>query len=853
MKRDVRNFILTKSAINNSTFVELDNIKAGNSNRKVMSFLAFGDYDAVYTYKINETHKNLLEDISAENKAIANLYNGSVFFQPVYAVLNFENNDDKNRVSQFWNNTDCNFLFISSIYMMGIDVSHNSIVSFQNSVKNKFRDNCEFSFLVYKSLDISDYIIVWKSNNIVPVMEAIQELYLSKDIGIGYLNTICAINYQNLSANDKDFDNYINKINPNEVLDIANIHSVTSPSNSIDSTQNIMQLHSQNKSTGNYFVLGNDDYINTFNKLNTRKTFSLLREHFVKNRKANNSTCTLINRTSTHIGMLVNPMNNSFINSTIVKTNNIPMHRIKLFNICKNIHNRLSTIKNSDSSVFEKMDWINAALELSNLMIIMSQSDVYESVCLLLIDSVSFFCSWLEFLLQSSNSQTKLYNILYAEDNSIQSFIRSWKQLIDNIVHSDGVSIHTPGYSLLPYNIFNTVLEYYSAFFREISLLFMDNSSNEPVQLAHIISPKLCRRIKTMEMFYERRDKDSLLSLEIPISDMLNPVLVLPSLTHEAAHYCGETTRLKTIRQKIFVSSIAQIICDSLNITYPSVNIELFNNINNRLTLSIEQSEPIFLRDLITLLKQITRNILSSPEDIGHLLSTYLNCKKTDCNENTVEFAVESSYKLLNGSNSIDEHIERIGYFLKECYADLIMIYSLKLSFSDYINVLMTEFKRLNIQNPIQKNKFITLFHRVLMVRQTSLNGISGFNSSFESLDIEDDNLKQVIKEITADFDLRYQNFVNSSSNTDRVFRDGFYSLDVFYSVIFYLEKCLHKFNEDINQSNHLTNLRNMYNIMVHNNDFLTPQFHNIINSFRLQVLSNYFDDGNNKNESKFQ
>lgn len=857
MNRDVRNLVLIKSAIDNSKFISLKSLGSSNLNSGLTPYLSFGDYDALYTYKVEEYQKDLLNNILNESNALSNIYDGTIFIHPMYAVLNYEDSE-KEEILDFWNKNDSNFIFISSVYLKGIDVSFPNINCFKLEVKKILGEINTCSYLVYQTLDLSDYVIIWKSNDIRPIIEAIQKLYKNKENLIGYINTVCAINYLHISSSEKHFEKYFSVINPDDDIDIANIYNVSSPHNKNIFKDSIEKLNPQSKSNKSFFVLGNDDFIKSFNKIKTRELFRLLHETFKDSTTTNNNHYGTINRTFTQIGL--DCTSNNITEPYHQESSNEANNCKNLYSICKKIHDRFLNKKNHN--VFKNLEWVNVSVELTNLMTVMSQSDIFKSVCLLLIESVNFFSSWLDYLIQISDSESDLKNKLYNNDEAIQTFVRSWKQLIDNVVHSDGVSVQVPGYSMFSNNIFNTIVEYCACYFKALSELFfkIDNLTDESIQMACVISPKLCRRIKTVEMFYGNKNKDSLLSLEVPISDMLNPFMTLASLTHEAAHYCGEKTREKKIRKIIFISCVAQIVIDNLGICDKAVHDKLYNMIEQWVdNLSNKKEEQFYLDELAERIEHATKNILCSYDYLNSLISIYANNDETKITHNLVSNVIASTYDMLNGRKSINEHVRRIEYFLKECYADVIMIKILDLSFSDYVKILLSEFKRINIEDNSHKNIFYGFIHRLLMVRESCKNKIVNFDYNL-SISNDDELTKSVdiriiniLEDMIELFDEKYKLYNDCEIEDYRFFNENFYSLDIFKSVIFYLDSCLNVFEQETAGINNIDVLREIYRTVVINDDYFTEKFYNYLNGYREQVLSNFDEKGNFKSKCIFE
>ncbi len=844
MGRDVRNFLLIKSAIDNSQQINFEQIFASNTIKQdCLNFLALGEYDGVCVYKIHEIESattssgRLLTAILNENNAISSVYDGTIFVHPLYAMLSYETSTQEKEIIDFWSNFNSNFLFITTIHLKGIEINSDTILKAKNKICQEITDNsANYTFLIYDTLDLSDFIIVWKSNEINPVLNKLKELYFNTNLQIGYIKTTCSLNYSNILADESEYFQYRNKISENDMINITTVAS----------GGNLHAIHDNEvvPSTENFFVLGNQDFTTIHREMQTKVMFDMFRS-IVKKSVPNEDAHSIV-RAITKIGI-----NCELKRITTKSTNG------KLFNICQKLHTRLKCIQNNISDI-ENFEWVNVSLELTNLMSIMSCSDIYDSLCILLVESVDFYCSWLEFIISKSHDNEDLQKRLYKEEEYIQSFVRAWKQLIDNVVHSDGITVQVPGYSLSSYNIYNTIIEYSSAYFKKLSHLlssFDDVDNNGESQLTFIISPKLCRRIKTTEIFYFKQDKDSLLSLEIPIPAMLNPFLLLTSMTHEAAHYCGEEARLKLLREDIFIKCISEIICSSLDMREKPI----FEAITKEITALIKSycrdcSKKLYLKDLEHKLNHAVNAILGDDVFLSDLLQKSSRfTSNEDKYDDLIEKYIDDINNLQYGSNNINTHILSISSFLKECYADIVMIGLLELSLFEYVSILYPEFLRANLINNKPSNEYRFLLQRIFMVAKTcNLLNLDCLNELVDNADIETQQIHSILKDLI-EFNNRYDLFYNSKEKSFE-FVEGCYSFDIMFLIISYLQKCLNKLKDGISKyENVYTDLKNIYNILVVNDDFFSSRFQNVISDYRSEVMHKYTESGSAKSRCSFE
>jgi len=220
----------------------------------------------------------------------------------------------------------------------------------------------------------------------------------------------------------------------------------------------------------------------------------------------------------------------------------------------------------------------------------------------------------------------------------------------------------------------------------------------EEREFAHILVPKLGRIVKTSECLVDE-DKwifgksGSLLRLEVPYQNISEPYFMVASLVHEAGHYYGE--RERTLRWKTMLKFLVLMLANCFDIPeenrdagqYLTAHLKRFikagqDSVENLGYLALlkkraEEAVIRLLNDERTLEKLRELSRLDAIE--GHDGDAF--CEMANCllSQN---FPFE-----LAGPSVLHNEIELTSYLLKECYADAMMLYTLNLSFSQYLRI----------------------------------------------------------------------------------------------------------------------------------------------------------------------
>jgi hypothetical protein len=373
----------------------------------------------------------------------------------------------------------------------------------------------------------------------------------------------------------------------------------------------------------------------------------------------------------------------------------------------------------------------------------MSASSVLDSVCFLVLNSAYFFCKWLK-KISEQNEKEKRRTLLIRREN-INTYLEGLARLIGRMFCSDAIVSHRPICDPPCDNLCTGIVEYCSGFFRGAADYFssLDNSlySDTQKRFAHILVPLLCRHMKVYELFYGSEPPTShMLYLELPMEVLSNPCLVISMLTHEAAHYLGD--RLRPERFFHGLRYIAMYIAlrlglpehaleDAMKYLVKQLDVLMLRNNND------PDSERIYflaafeneLNDACDLLLRF------KPETIPDLTELHLKGRKFVTSRtkwNTAQGIEQAIQELFAGAcqdnaglqNEMGTAIENLVYFLRECYADVMMIHTLGMEPKRYMELFLSEFHAFN-ENPSEGTRQ-RLWLRLFMVMETHYKDNNG-------------------------------------------------------------------------------------------------------------------------------
>ena len=897
---DVRCILLCKAFQSDyKIFNEFSSALSEEIKGNVENHIALGEYDGVISFKLDDD-KNTLKSIANTNKILSEKIKDSIFYRPLYLTFPKSKEIDS-LIDRFWE-CDYSFFFVTIVHTKHCCVGSEYKDKIRDIViekidkikdKNPIFSEPRFLYRVYYSLDLSDYVIVWKSNEPYYVLEAIRYIYETTDI-IGYTNTISSIPYKNL----KELSDYPFQIGKEkfsvEIKAVANSYNqacyvhkrildamTNSDSDNVINKEGETEETIESKKTLSYFTFGNEDYLGFFNNI-TPDIFYRLFTNILKTDKFKDAILSL-NTTIAIEGYNETTNNKDFEIDSIEAISSAKKSSEELHDFCVEIKDKIfeffsenEELINNNQSEFH---WQKSVSELLVLLENMSKSAVFDGVCFLFLDSINLFYSFLCYLKKKATSETELRMLFMENELNIETFIKEWDRLSEHVVSIDGTFQRTPGYESLNYNMSASIVEFYNAFTQKIIYYnkCIDDVANENAYLPNLASfvvPKMCRRFKTQQWFFDDRKADSLLFVTIPLSRLYDPFFIITSLTHEISHYCSDALRLRKERLDSFILSVSTLICHKLSLFSNETIIECKKTLTELFKKSdyFSSSNVYYLIDAKAQIKNCVFALLENTDNLKRIYDKYIHdLKSTDENElsneqkkiilDSHDFALQvcrNSLRMIclpydkltsskSGFVSLYSEIDEIASIYKETYADCMMVYILSLSPIDYIKAAFLDISLFEPNHYI--GKLCGKFQRIIIVCDSMINiGIWSKDDfdEIKELTFEDESYNKVYRLFITDF-LSWQNDELSNEHSQYYYPD-----DILKIVSNYLVSCLKKLIMIEKRENNLNSIRkelhDLFESMVFGGKMgiFTDGFLNTIQNNRENILKRWKNKGTN-------
>lgn len=838
--KDVRCILLCKAF--QAEYDVFDNytklLKEGVNSQSLVQYTALGEFDAIYTIQLDSppaqgVRSGILGAIANENEQLSRSSSklaDSIFLRPLYLVSTSSN--QKKMIEEFWQNDEYPFFFVTIVHArhcsadfktmeIGRDRIHALIMDSKNN------RNASFEFHVYYSLDLSDYIIVWKSIGPRQVLEALRDLYQKTNL-VGYTNTICGlprktihdayeIVISNNSTASKKLQELIGK-NPGDGFS-ASIRAVSK------TYDNVKKLHDTITASLNaaysgadlgdknkpYFVLGNDDYFGFFPDISPRSLYAL--HAIITEDKEARKAILSINTT-----LALPSYNEPAAPRTTL--NDIPsfayIMQKKLEGCCKDLmvafKGLMTESEGAKHGVFSTFPWPKPALELVTQLGSMSKSTVFDSVCFLGFDSAHLFFAWLLHILKKYEGDPEgAINELTKNEAAIERFVREWDQLSDHVVRLDGTLRQTPGYEPQSYSMSASIVEYCNAYTQKLINYFTGldiraDATARASRLASFVVPRLCRRLKTEQWFYDKHRMDSMLFITIPLPKIYDMRFIMIALTHEVSHYCADEIRLRERRYFMFVACVAMQLCLRLGVykndAIGACNDVLLELVDESKYTKMNEGDRYYLKHVKAALKQCVVCLLEDSEKTQRIHTAFCSAFDGDPPQGKTELAIQihrASFQIIApppGKNlenqselpPINDQIDDVAYFFKEGFADLMMIHVLSLDPAYYIEALFSEARNLSVKE--NRGKLLQLYQRMLSVAEAAMESGQWTREDFESCAPPDvyDESKEKDFSIDQFFWKTYRAWTEAGESADWL---NCYPKDIILMISRYLRECL--------------------------------------------------------------
>lgn len=755
-----------------------------------IDYIVLGNFDAIKieppTEKQTEkqTETNLNPNISIHDtlklvslNEVINLdgtYNPQILSCFRHEISN--DTDDANLVTNntFWNSSYL-FLFVITVHVRFENIKEVSILKqfLEDKINSGelLESNDPVIAICYFTLENNDLILCMKSNNyhnLASISKLLNEFpcikYQNTEIQIEYLHTIIALNKQQVNRIVKN-----REIIPSPLIDKLSISFVVKDYNYFNILKKILKIIlSNNQNPIAFQVLGNEDYVLTFENIEWEKVIYLFRMNGYLNIK-NLLYYKALYSVNTQINISEEKLQSNIKSSSYFSTNDPQVDNTQGTQQAYSLEDQI--IKELDKKIGEK---ISKKMDNTTSRMALEEYKIFKHMLntLTQFERAPFFKYTLLSIYPSLNNLLKHKDFLNDTDDNIDKYILGIERLMQTISASSQHFYQTPDFSMYSCDIPIKLSAFYYSFAKLTTKYLSkfsqkhkhpDNDENKNYKTLNkysfLVVPGINADEQTHVIFHHQQPGDRILVIELSEMRMFHLGHCCKIITHEVSHYIGGKMRSREKRYKTLLN-ILPIVCIYYVYIIGNNDIEkikdffvnndgkidfifihnLENEIQNFLIFYMNQSDNLSnwyselnfdknddsLRYYLTFLELGFQEGLTSiifTNDMIDIYTTIFNHRtQTYPHDSWTQVSkfinIKSRIFYYTESTNINMNflLEKILRVISESYADLSMILTLNLTIEDYFE-LLADFLNLNInKNDVNPNYVSIGLYRVLYV-----------------------------------------------------------------------------------------------------------------------------------------
>lgn len=640
-------------------------------NDKGSLYISLGYFDSLQIYPLHiERDSDWLSSLYTHNVNLSSSLDHNSYFHPVHCIAGGDNPDD---LSQFMNRS-APYLFVT-LFQGKIREGQPLVEDWEQLVRDYLVHNVgesinpaedQVSWLLYRSITLSNLVILWKSNSVLAIMKAIEQIYYAPMVGD--MHSIPAIRADSIMES-RDAP----PIREENLPQVTIRYLIRSAKAAYDFFTTVCPEEDMLP----HFTIGVEDLTFVANTWTTRRLQKMLLsrltdQNYLRQFQQAFAEC------ETHLGRNLASGGESIPGSCVLGD-----RCIQLLEDFQNLRSKLE-----DDEMINYLDgpWLKAASELFNALSDLGRNMMADGFCFLVLDAAALF--------YEKMSKAEIYQPLSdSQLQRVQRFLRGWGNLMEQVLRTDGKFSQQSGFnppSLC--DVPSNLLEFYLAF-TTLAGRTMQFSGGGKETFSLLLVPKLCRRIKVESVFIQRPPCSRLLYVDIPISMLYDPIAVLCHLTHEISHFTGAEWRMRRFRTEKYFDICATELAARLMFRQDKTREIIRKNLPQ-----LSDNFPIYLEDLPVKMRRCLKTLL----DDQNVLDRWLEQEYGDDNPYELANMLSSNMQIQGIKSALtlwpDQPLDpffrtmaEFEFLFRECYADVAMIFALNLTPEEYLELSAKE------------------------------------------------------------------------------------------------------------------------------------------------------------------
>lgn len=739
----------------------------------------------------------------------------SMYYQPLYILREFPLEKQK-QINQFWEKQAA-FMTITRIHSAGqgqssfedvIDQQMRGIAQAYDGEPQEEKLGDKVIYLYYRTVELSDVILIAKSDSTSSLLSCIGRLYTLEATGDLY-SYYCIARSELYSAETS-------KACSNDCIPLIStrlsVRSAAECRNRIKELQ-VMFPHKEGDSSPAFFITGIEDI------------------NLIAYNNSSRQLCDIFQKIISMGGGFWKAFDNSTTRLGIKEESLCAFQSEADIGAKKGEYLALACqeVLNSFLNLYKKhafnQDWVRPLIELLNMLCRMSKNCVLWQICYILLNGTRGIVHCVEELSKDTNFSSK-------KNCEIMKMVTGIDSLMEHIIRMEGELVHHPETRPTLFDIPANLLEFYLLFADQSAQYLQDREGiGRKCDYWLLLIPNLCENISIHDRLNNQESSNRLLFVEIPLGLVYSPSSVICKLVHEVAHYSGEAARNRKLRFSYLTSCASYFLSDELGVGDSDA---VFFSIKEEIERNYPDGQWMYMRHIITDLFQTVNQIAQTEVYVEAFWDIYLKEqefspfeKMSWLSKNTTQYRKKRGKKL---SEKLDKVLWEVESLFKETYADLVMLTLLGLSAEDYITLLENSEQRVELTS---EAGFACRIERAALVLcaidEKNLLGLS--NCLHRTLAKDVYQYCCVLLDENADL----ATLPTKSGNC------GYHSMEISEVILEYLQECYRMISaydaEEKNQKER-EQIRQNYLTFAKDQRFASLEFFKVIEDYRPKIIN---------------
>lgn len=735
----------------------------------------------------------------------------TVYFHPTYLV-----SEETDRFSGFLNE-ERPFLFFTRIHSSAMeDVG---IDALRDELKAIFEKNPDIPHFYAKTLELSDLVLLSKSNSIVRLLSVLEELSNSPVVGDIY--SYCCVSQTALTE-----DRGTQYIDSEDEIGLVSLRFAVR--DSLAAAKKQVEKWMDGRDHKCFFVTGTEDVNLLLNDISSAELVLLLKDIIMDS--SNGEIWEHFDDMTTRLGV---PILDSLMDDP--KLLDGPPSRI--LSSYQGLYSRL--MRHTELSA---ANWFQPLLQMLNTLTAVGENCVLNQLCYVLLDG-------LQGLMEKIEGKSSISSL-----SDVQSFVSGMVYLTEHMIRMESQLIHHPETRPLLFHIPASIMELDLAFV-DLCAEYLQIADPQKRHFYFSIIPALQSTVHIKNLVYQEGDQAYLLYVGIPLDCCYDPGFIVRVLVHEIAHFSGEKARFRESREDGMIGCCAYMLCQLLEIEHKKAGTRLLAQKLKEIIRKEERLEGqslLIMENLMPVLQESCRTVFFNQQLIYQLLA--LDAQDGDGSRTSkmqrLEGYVQNYKHLLSvgGIQAVTDALMELETLYRECYADIAMIQLLDMDAQAYFELIQRSYEVLDQSRPksvLERKNWegTKRFREAVVVQRAGLVIAASFPEDVEHIQLNIGGTSSLGQKIVRYFREFRQNSERNMRNADLNMSSSsnkscFLDFKVADEIYKYLCKCRNEMLA-IGKQHHeeKRHIRDIYDTFAVREQYMSPTQVESISAFRKKLL----------------